>query len=106
MNVSCGDIQCAMALQASHDEFWPNIPILSQIALLIPTYEHYYDCNPKEWVEEHRKDNMVPPHSAEFSEGRETMTTWTRTLGWQADAKVPAKCREADDTKFGKRVVF
>jgi hypothetical protein len=94
MSISCSSLQCAMTLQSFSEGNWLNVPNLSRMTLLSPTDDD--ECDPEWWVEEHRKNDAVPSHSAEFFESREAMATWTPAHGWQMDAQATERCRREE----------
>jgi hypothetical protein len=95
MNISCGNVECAMALQSS-GEIWPSTPNLSRISLLKPIY--HFDPDSEAYSDESLPPPLQPTRVFEL---RETMATWTPTRGWLADAEVVDRGRK-DEAEFMK----
>jgi hypothetical protein len=103
INLSCGNMRCAMALQMT-DEPWTNIPKLSHVTLPRCTYDHTLSRNHDERSIEYELGDVDASKSAEFFEERDTMATWTPATGWEADAEVVEDCLEEEAEWLSSRL--
>jgi hypothetical protein len=95
ITISCGNMECAVALQSSH-QFWKNTPYLSRLVLLSPTfgYDLWVLCNL--WDCYYLDGDRKELHPSTFFENRQTMATWTSVRGWEINNDLTEKCREEE----------
>jgi hypothetical protein len=83
--ISCGSLDCALAIAASSTtyETWESSLPRPRLSLLRPVYD-------SEFVHESE------PYPSAFFEDRETMATWSYEEGWKVDEEVTEKCRREE----------
>jgi hypothetical protein len=93
VNVSCGNLSCAVALQSALD-LWRYIPHLSRITLLRRVYDR--DFCPREWHFHYGDTSEGPSPPSDFFRNRQTMTIWTPSCGWERDIDLAEECPEEE----------
>ena len=106
IRLSCGNMDCAMALQST-DEHRTAISQLSQIELLRNVFDHDLSRDYGDRLEEYQLWDHNTSKFPEFFHNREAMATWTPAQGWKADERVTEECRnEEADFMSGRDFIF